>query len=130
MKLSDPNELPELESKSEIKERIAIFAESWAWAEKRINRINVVKGWASKERRDGELIALITSELSECLEALRRNNPKSKKIDISHAEEEMADAVIRIMDMAFAKGWNIPEAIFKKIEYNKTRPYKHGGKLF
>lgn len=126
----DPNYVDELEIDEVMKEKAVLFTEMWNWLERRIYRINRLKGWLTNERKDGELIALIHSEVSECLEALRHGNPKSDKIDMSGAEEELADAVIRIMDIAFSKKWNIPEAIMKKLEYNKTREYRHGGKQF
>lgn len=47
-------------------------------------------------------------------------------IDGTKCEEELADVIIRILDMAEAKDWNIAKAIIEKHEYNKTRPYKHG----
>jgi len=112
-------------------EKANIFTELWSWIEKNIYRINVLKGWTQKERTDGEMIALIHAEISEALEGLRHGNQRSKIIpEVSEAEEEIADALIRIMDMAFLRKWNIPKALFLKLEYNKTRPYRHGGKLF
>lgn len=78
-------------------------------------------------RNQGELIALIHSELSECLEALRKGNPPDKHVpDYSSAEVELADACIRIFDMAGYLGMNLGGAIKAKIEFNKTRPHKHG----
>lgn len=89
------------------------------------------KGWWDGERNNGEIIALMHSELSEALEALRHGNPPDDKIpDFSGAEAELADVVIRIMDMAPARGWRIAEAIMAKIAYNETRSHKHGGKTF
>lgn len=127
----DVNFVEDLESPTEYKESAGMFAVLWQWVEKKIHRTNRLKGWLNAERRDGELIALIHSELSECLEWLRHGNPASDHVpDISGAEEELADAIIRIMDLAYAKGWNIPKALFLKMEYNKTRPYRHGGKKF
>ena len=41
---------------------------------------------------------------------------------------ELADAVIRILDYCGRYGIDIEKAIEIKHEYNKTRPYKHGGK--
>ena len=41
---------------------------------------------------------------------------------------EMADAVIRIADLMEALGLNLEAAIKLKHNYNKTRPYRHGGK--
>ena len=43
---------------------------------------------------------------------------------------ELADVIIRIMDYARGKGLNVAEALVLKMEYNTTRPYKHGGKKF
>ena len=96
-----------------------------------VHDIAISKGWWNEDRCDGELIALIHSELSECLEALREGNGKSEKIPLfSKAEEEMADAVIRIMDHCEARKWDLSGAIIAKIGYNSKREYKHGGKLF
>ena len=88
-------------------------------------------GWWESDRADAELIALEHSELSEALEAMRHGNPDSKKIPgHCHAVEELADAVIRIMDHCEERGWNLFAAIAAKHEFNKTRSYKHGGKEF
>ena len=72
-------------------------------------------------------MALIHAEISEALEALRDNNPTSSKIlDFSSVEEELADAVIRIMDYAFGKDLDVAGAIVAKIEYNSDREFMHG----
>ena len=88
------------------------------------------KGFWEKDRNDGELLMLIVSELGECLEGLRSGNSPSDKIpNFSSAEEELADAIIRILDMAEARNWDIESAIKAKLEYNKNRPYKHNKKF-
>lgn len=107
------------------------FTSSWMEIQEEVKKNNIEKGWWKEDRNEAECIALIHSELSEALEALRKNNPPDNKVpDHSSVEVELSDVVIRIMDMASMHGWNIAEAVLKKMEYNKTRSYKHGGKKF
>lgn len=96
-----------------------------------VGMISEEKGWRKTERNEGELIALEISELCEALEWLRIGNPPSDHIpEFSGAEEEFADAIIRIMDHCDDKGYRVAEAIIAKILYNSERPERHGGKKF
>jgi NTP pyrophosphatase (non-canonical NTP hydrolase) len=89
--------------------------------------ISAVHGFHTPELdRFSEKIALAHSELSEALEADRIGDPASDKIRTSSRAEELADAVIRIFDMAVMAGIDIGEAISLKMEYNKLRPLRHG----
>jgi NTP pyrophosphatase (non-canonical NTP hydrolase) len=82
-------------------------------------------------KNDGEMIALMHSELSEALEALRHGNPPDDKVpEFSGVEAELADVIIRIFDLASQRGWRVAEALVAKMEMNKGRSVKHGGKLF
>ena len=81
------------------------------------------KGWWDFERSDGELIALMHSELSEALEAMRNDLGKEA------IAEELADCCIRIFDFCGARDVNLEEALKKKAEKNKSRPYRHGKKF-
>lgn len=88
-------------------------------------------GWHDVEREDGTLLALIHSEISEAVQALRDGNPVDAHCkDFSSLEIELADAVIRIMDYAGSRNLDIAGAILAKMEYNRTRPLRHGGKMF
>lgn len=41
---------------------------------------------------------------------------------------ELADCILRILDYCAAEGIDIDAILREKHEYNKTRPYRHGGK--
>jgi NTP pyrophosphatase (non-canonical NTP hydrolase) len=95
-----------------------------------VHQIARSKGWWDVPRNDGELIALIHSELSEALEGLREGSNDKHCPEFLSVEVELADCVIRIMDMCQAKRYRLADAMSAKIEFNKTREYKHGGKRF
>ena len=81
------------------------------------------KGWHDEERETGTLLALIHSEVSEALEADRKG-------DEENFAEELADVCIRIFDLCGLKEIDLETAILKKMERNKLRSYKHGGKAY
>ena len=87
-------------------------------------------GWWEGPQNKGEKIALMHSELSEVLEALRKGGGQSEKIpEFTKEEEELADCIIRILDYAGHYKLELAGAILAKMEYNVHRPYKHGKKF-
>jgi NTP pyrophosphatase (non-canonical NTP hydrolase) len=82
------------------------------------------KGWHENPRSFGEFISLVHAEVSEALEADRRNEGKER------VAEELADVLIRIFDGAIEFGVDIETAILTKMAFNKTRSYKHGNKKY
>lgn len=74
------------------------------------------------ERNFGELIALMHSELSEALEADRKNLMDDKLPHRRGAEVELADAIIRILDACGGFGYDIGGALVEKLLFNAVRP--------
>lgn len=117
---------------------------------------NKEKGfWPDKNQRNiGEALMLITSELSEAMEAHRSNRHANHDAyedvfesianemsdpygGLAHEcafkahikdtfEDELADAVIRLMDLCGGLGINLGKHIYMKVSFNATRPAKHG----
>lgn len=89
------------------------------------------------ERNRGEMIALMHSELSECLEAVRKKKMDDHLPHRSGEAVELADCLIRIFDYAGAYNIDLSGAIFDKLVYNASRKdhtheerLKEGGKKF
>lgn len=73
------------------------------------------------DRNKGELLALVHSEISEALEAERKNLMDDKLLHRRGAEVELADAVIRILDYCAAHGYDLDGTIADKRAYNALR---------
>jgi hypothetical protein len=85
-----------------------------------------------------EKLMLMVSELGEALEFYRNDNqgagiqeaviypPLSDKPDGFWIE--LADTIIRILDLAGAYDIDMEQLVKLKHEFNKTRPFRHGNK--
>lgn len=83
-----------------------------------------------EERNDAEMIMLVVTELAEAVEGLRAGNPPDDKLpEFSSVEVEFADAIIRMMDHAHARGWRVAQAVETKMKFNATRAHMHGKKF-
>lgn len=97
----------------------------------------------------GQRLALITSEVSEALESDRKNkkaniiaflNERRSSLHESDndfkisfeknikdsVEDEISDAIIRLLDFCGYKGIDIHFHINEKLRFNSLRPHKHG----
>ncbi|MFB5193160.1 MazG nucleotide pyrophosphohydrolase domain-containing protein [Alicyclobacillus fastidiosus] len=86
-----------------------------------VHQTAVSKGWYEQPVAFTTHIALAHSELSEALEADRKNYGEDK------IAEELADVLIRTLDMAAAHNLDLAGALVAKMEKNKGRTYRHGG---
>lgn len=107
------------------------------------------KGFFDEPKNLGEMLCLIHSEVSEALEAIRTNK-YAKEFDKKNSdyllgrgnmddwnshfkthikntfEDELADTVIRIMDLCAFKGIDLEWHIVNKMRANEMRERKHG----
>lgn len=120
---------------------------------KEIHENAVKHGWWDEPSNLLEIAALCHSELSEAVEEYRAGRPmvyhkcKSPEYECFEMEDatcncyedecpslgkpegiavEMADCLIRILDWFGHEGLDADAIIREKMEYNRTRPYKHG----
>lgn len=109
--------------------------------------------WDDLQPNIPEKFMLMVSELAEALEEFRAgrgltevydgsciacNMPPGPTVqDMGHGEHtgkpegipiELADVLIRIADLCGRYEIDLEGALRKKLDYNKTRPYRHGGK--
>lgn len=102
-----------------------------------IHAQNKQMGWWDNPREIGTLLCLVHSEVSEAMEGARKNLMDDHLPHRSMLEVELADAVIRILDIAGGYDLDLAGAIEEKVTYNRIRAdhqrenrAKEGGKQF
>lgn len=118
---------------------------------KSINENAKSKGFWDEDYNLSEKLMLVVSEIAEAQEADRKErfaNLNESQISVLKGwvqdddffireftnkvkdtfEDEMADAVIRILDLCYHRGIDLESHIELKMRYNSLRPYKHGKK--
>lgn len=111
---------------------------------------NKQKGFDVKQENIGQTLCLIHSEISEALEAIRKDRHanlsrmnfilgdeavRSEEVHFKSKfqlyikdtfEDEIADTFIRLMDLVGALNIDIDKHIELKLRYNSMREFKHG----
>ena len=82
---------------------------------------NLETGEYPIKRNIGELLALVHSEISEALEGARKNLKDDHLPNRLMLEVELADAIIRIFDIAAGFGLDLGGAYEEKMDYNTRR---------
>lgn len=100
-----------------------------------IHKNAVQHGWydGNGAKNFGELLMLVVTEVAEVMEEYRngrlmKETYVNKNGKMCGIPSELADIVIRVMDICGYYNIDLEQAIEEKHEYNKSRPYKHGGK--
>lgn len=156
---NDPIDLPKLhlqpieqpkEEKKDMKTNLNELSKS-------IHANNEIRGFwdgGIEAKNIGEVLCLIHSEVSEALEADRKNHHASKSFNLNQIhsiplesqyekqyykqefealvknsfEDELADIIIRVLDVCGAMKIDIDYHIEAKLKYNSLREFKHGKK--
>jgi len=134
------------------------MSKSLAEMAEEVYEVNVKLGWQPSTNTFGDCMALLHSEVSEALEAYRdwglKDATKTERQDEHHDRmhglcihgeprggcdqyvpdkpegvgSEFADVLIRLLDDARMYGIDLEAEYERKIAYNRTRAWRHGGR--
>ena len=113
-----------------------------------IAEVNRANGWVTNDRSFGDDIALIHSEASEAYEEYRAGHKPGDRYysdgtftttNARNADgvlrkpegvpSELADVIIRVLDTCYRNDIDIDAVLAEKLEHNRTRGHRHGGKV-
>lgn len=111
---------------------VARIADSISHLQSIVYQGNVAAGWwenirTGERHPKGDVtlilskLALVHSEVSEAVEGVRKGLNDDHLKERPMAEVELADAIIRALDLAGHEGWDLSGAIIEKLYYNATR---------
>lgn len=105
--------------------------------QRKIGGLNKQVGWWDNPVEVGTRLMLIVTEIAEATEGARKDLQDDHLPHRKMFEVELADAVIRILDLAAFYNLELAEAIAEKHDYNAKREdhklenrMKAGGKAF
>ena len=105
------------------------IAKGFAAVQGHAHRLSSEAGWWDNVTTEQQLydiiptkLCLVHSEISEAMEGHRKGLPDDKLPHHSMFAVELADAVIRIGDLAGRCGIDLGPIIAEKMEYNASRP--------
>ena len=119
------------------------MSKSLAHMQAEVHEVNLANGWFDKERSVVEGHMLLVSEVAEATEAYRSHLLDDVTEHLcqraAHGGEmhrckpegigsEYADILIRLLDQCERDGIDLEHEYERKIAYNRTRGYRHGGR--
>jgi len=113
----------------EIADRSMFFQMHLASGEQRIGPILALAADALRRNVIGTKLMLTVSELSEALESLRVTGYVGHANGDGNIGEELADAQIRIGDLADMIDIQIGDEVYAKMTKNRDRPHLHGKQM-
>lgn len=85
------------------------------------HNLSAANHWWDKERNVPEMLCLIHSEISEAMEGHRKRKMDEHLPELTSISVELADALIRIFDLAGGLGLTLGQSFAEKLCYNQIR---------
>jgi NTP pyrophosphatase (non-canonical NTP hydrolase) len=111
-------------------------AQTLAEMAEEVYEIEVLLGWQPNDNTFGDSCALLHSEVSEALEAYRGwgLDDVTERLGVGPTPKpqgvgsEFADVLIRLLSSSRQYGVDLQAEYTRKMAYNRTREWRHGGR--